>query len=359
MNKLGAGQLVAFSGLLLFLAACEMDNGGTPQTNQPPTVTLTATPQSGPAPLATTISAVATDPEGDPLTYQWNLEGAAATPTIAYTFAEAGTYPVTVTVSDGQNTANASTSVTVTEGTDVPTPPTNPPTNPTPPETPPTDPKPAKPTINSFRALQDTVEAGGTVGLQWSVTGADTLSIDNGVGTVTGTSVVVTVDQTTTYKLTATNKGGSVSKSVRVKVESPADNVSFYGRWIVTFKSNPADGSVVVFVHELDIYKSEEGKQLFCHYGLTGALCSSFKEATGTGHIGGSASDNSLGLGLDTFSEAERGGDRFLGSDGGLTPSKTADGNQRLSGKAFYVINEEYFDGTVEAVNVGDPRTLK
>ena len=154
MNQLGLGKLVTVSSLLLFLAACGMD-GNTPQTNQPPTVTLDASPKSGPAPLSVTLSATATDPEGDTLSYKWSLEGAATTPTITYGFARAGTYPVTVMVSDGQNTVNASTSVTVSDETS--TPPTNPPTDPNPPMNPPTnppiEPEPTKPTIKVTASL--------------------------------------------------------------------------------------------------------------------------------------------------------------------------------------------------------------
>ena len=44
--------------------------------------------------------------------------------------------------------------------------------------------------------------------LNWAVTGADTLSIAPTPGAVTGNSVTVTPNATTTYTLTATNAGG-------------------------------------------------------------------------------------------------------------------------------------------------------
>src|SRR5262249_55238466 len=48
-----------------------------------------------------------------------------------------------------------------------------------------------KPTINSFVAAPTTITVGGSSTLTWSVTGATTVSIDNGVGTVTGTTSTV------------------------------------------------------------------------------------------------------------------------------------------------------------------------
>ena len=65
------------------------------------------------------------------------------------------------------------------------------------------------PSIDSFSANPATVAAGQPVTLTWSVSGNPTgLSIDNGVGAVSGTTRSVTPTATTTYTLTATNSGG-------------------------------------------------------------------------------------------------------------------------------------------------------
>ncbi len=57
--------------------------------------------------------------------------------------------------------------------------------------------------------------------LSWTVLNTDQLSLDNGIGVVTGTtSRVVSPIQNTTYTLTATNAGGAVSATVAVAVES-------------------------------------------------------------------------------------------------------------------------------------------
>jgi hypothetical protein len=73
----------------------------------------------------------------------------------------------------------------------------------------------APPVIASFTATPDTLES-GMVTLAWDVLGATTLSISPNIGTVTGSSFVVSIDKNTTFTLTASNNGGSVSKDVSV-----------------------------------------------------------------------------------------------------------------------------------------------
>ncbi len=123
-------RLFALPLLLLSLISCSLLDEDTPNPNpgnNTPTVTLTVSPPSGAAPLEVTFTAVGNDVDGDDLSYSWNLAGAANAPTVSQTFTEAGSYPVTVTVSDGQTSGSASTTVTVTaEGPVDPEPPTDP-----------------------------------------------------------------------------------------------------------------------------------------------------------------------------------------------------------------------------------------
>jgi PKD repeat protein len=79
----------------------------------------------------------------------------------------------------------------------------------------------APPTIASFTATPDTILAGQSSTLAWSVTGADSLSISPDVGAVTGASVIVSPDASTTYTLSATNAGGTVTKTVALAVTPP------------------------------------------------------------------------------------------------------------------------------------------
>ncbi len=68
---------------------------------------------------------------------------------------------------------------------------------------------------------------GGQINLSWSVTGADTLFVQSDVipdvGAVTGTLVSVSVNQSTTFTLLASNAGGTVERSVRVEVSAQGD----------------------------------------------------------------------------------------------------------------------------------------
>jgi uncharacterized protein YkwD/chitodextrinase len=75
------------------------------------------------------------------------------------------------------------------------------------------------PTIAQFSATALTITAGQSTTLVWSVAGATSLSIDNGIGNVsTVTSKSVSPAQTTTYTLTATNTGGSTTGRVTITV---------------------------------------------------------------------------------------------------------------------------------------------
>jgi hypothetical protein len=64
------------------------------------------------------------------------------------------------------------------------------------------------PTIANFAASPSKITSDGTTTLTWSITGAQSVSIDHGIGAVTGNSVTVAPGVSTTYTLTATNAGG-------------------------------------------------------------------------------------------------------------------------------------------------------
>jgi TPR repeat protein len=76
------------------------------------------------------------------------------------------------------------------------------------------------PVIKAFRADPDTVKTGIPVTLVWDVTGADSVSIDHGIGTVTakGMSAVVP-NVSTTYALTASGAAGSARRTASVNVQ--------------------------------------------------------------------------------------------------------------------------------------------
>ena len=80
---------------------------------------------------------------------------------------------------------------------------------------------PSLPVINSFNSTPAAVAEGNPAVLDWNVSNATALIIDQGIGSVssTGTSVVSPVG-TTTYTLTAVNAAGAVTKAVTVAVNS-------------------------------------------------------------------------------------------------------------------------------------------
>ncbi len=80
------------------------------------------------------------------------------------------------------------------------------------------------PVIGSFTAAPASITSGLSSTLAWTLSGGTptTLSIDNAVGTVLGsTSKAVSPSATTTYTLTASNSAGSATKSITVTVTPP------------------------------------------------------------------------------------------------------------------------------------------
>jgi hypothetical protein len=83
----------------------------------------------------------------------------------------------------------------------------------------------AVPEIVSFTASAATVPTNGAVDFSWVFRDATSLTLDNGIGDVTGTtSRVVNVTTTRTYKLTASNSVGSVTSLATVVVGQPPSN---------------------------------------------------------------------------------------------------------------------------------------
>ncbi|CAN5826136.1 hypothetical protein BH23ACT10_BH23ACT10_39400 [soil metagenome] len=94
--------------------------------NQPPTAVATATPNEGTAPLDVTFDATAsTDPEGQALTFAWDLDGDGAFDDASgaqsqWTYTEGGTYTATVKVTDPEGATDAD-AVTITVNNTGPT----------------------------------------------------------------------------------------------------------------------------------------------------------------------------------------------------------------------------------------------
>ena len=96
----------------------------------------------------------------------------------------------------------------------------------------------ASPVIASFTAAPATIQPGGSSLLSWTVTGAQSIALNQGIGAVTGASVSVSPAATTTYTLSATGNGQTVTAQATVIVTAPAG-----GPIIASFTATP--GSVV------------------------------------------------------------------------------------------------------------------
>ena len=86
----------------------------------------------------------------------------------------------------------------------------------------PAPPPPAAPTIASFAAEPSSIERGQSSTLSWSVSNANSISIDNAIGTVQANgSRRVFPGSSTTYTLTATGAGGTKTAAATVNVTAP------------------------------------------------------------------------------------------------------------------------------------------
>jgi len=86
----------------------------------------------------------------------------------------------------------------------------------------PPPPPPAAPDISEFSAEPSTIEKGQSSTLKWSVSNANQITIDKGIGSLQASgSRSVYPNETTTYTLRATGPGGTLSKSATVNVTAP------------------------------------------------------------------------------------------------------------------------------------------
>jgi hypothetical protein len=86
-----------------------------------------------------------------------------------------------------------------------------------------TPPNSNAPVIGVFSNNPATINRGGTSTLLWNVTGADFVSIDQGIGKVNTVGIkVISPSTSTVYTISATNSAGTVSSSAMTTVISAA-----------------------------------------------------------------------------------------------------------------------------------------
>lgn len=89
------------------------------------------------------------------------------------------------------------------------------------PASPATPPSGTPSVIDTFISNPATINPGGTTTLLWNVTGANSVSIDNGIGPVSAVGArVISPATSTVYTISATNSAGTVTKSVVITVNS-------------------------------------------------------------------------------------------------------------------------------------------
>ena len=97
------------------------------------------------------------------------------------------------------------------------------------------------PVIREFSSNPSTINGGGKSILFWDVTGANSVSIDQGIGQVSTAGVkVLSPAASTTYTITATNNIGTVTKSAVTTVSSTSLLPVGMPPAIIIFSSNPS-----------------------------------------------------------------------------------------------------------------------
>ena len=114
------------------------------------------------------------------------------------------------------------------------------------------------PVVSQFTVTPSLITSGESTTLDWQISNADSAEIDKAIGSINATSgsFVVSPTTTTTYTLTATNGGGSITSEVTVGVDVPvlppvlneflasndsdfADEDGNFSDWIEIYNPNP------------------------------------------------------------------------------------------------------------------------
>jgi hypothetical protein len=99
------------------------------------------------------------------------------------------------------------------------------------------------PVIGTFSSSPSTINPGDTSNLSWNVTGANSVSIDQGIGLVSAMgSRAIAPGSTTVYTISATNATGTVTGSAVAMVNSMPYNGTMMGTApaITVFGANPS-----------------------------------------------------------------------------------------------------------------------
>ena len=144
------------------------------------------------------------------------------------------------------------------------------------------------PAITYFGASQYTISPGQPVTLSWITSGATTLTLDQGIGDVSGvTSKTILPTGFITYTLTATNSGGSATAPVTVAAASACDmNLIQQNLALLSFPPNIACATVHNYFVADITYRASDGNCYETNVsGTTRATCSVSTPALPNGQI--------------------------------------------------------------------------
>ena len=134
--------------------------------------------------------------------------------------------------------------------------------------------RPEPPAIILFSATPSEINIGQSTNLKWGIRGATSVAIDQGIGEVAATGAVeLSPAKTIAYTLTATNAGGTVSKSVVIYVNPPpptsADTTPPVIKNVSTSSETDTSAVIIWTTNEPGSSQVDYGKTT--EYGLTAA----------------------------------------------------------------------------------------
>lgn len=199
-------RALLFVCALVLLPGCSPSE---PDSNQPPEATISSiSPAEVTEGETVTFIGQGTDADGEVVGYYWRseLEGELSRlSTFETDLLSVGEHAIDLMVQDnnGAWSAEVRGSVMVLSATSAPA------------------------TVGAFGASPSTIQPGESTTLSWDIFNATSVGIDQGIGTVEASgSLVITPDVTTTYKLTATGGGSTVTANATVSVEQPVSRVT-------------------------------------------------------------------------------------------------------------------------------------
>ncbi len=225
MNKLAFSLItvlfISLTGCFTITIPDDAIPGKVITTNQPPVAYIdainpvTATPGD-----SVTFNGHGTDSDGTIIGYEWrsSLSGVLSTaPSFTTTSLAAGSHIISFRVLDNKNMWSVEATATVT-----------------------INPRVSAPIVDYFVVNPNVVIQGNPAELSWKVSGAQTVFIDNGIGQVTASGVRTIIPQiSTTYTLTASNAGGSITASAQVTVQQ----TTFSGNPVISFTAQHLGGT--------------------------------------------------------------------------------------------------------------------